>query len=240
MWTNSPRAWASLDADLDRDTDSATVACTVNEETTTAIDTGVDPVSGPYLLAWIPKSHTSDVYITHETHAYYVAQKLAAIINTSGDIVAGRFGPDQSGVITAQVGGGSSYGPDRCGWPLHASSADGSLYGKLGNLDGLLVTQGRTKDGQPGPGQAFNGWLRRDVPLLRRRQRTRYHVELPFADLTVHPAGFRRFAYPDHGRARPRGFHRSTMFVPLSVKLTMPAELCAQFRKRILCRFIST
>ncbi len=41
--------------------------------------------------------------MTRKTKAWHVAQKLADIINTAGASVAGRFGPDQSGVIHAQA-----------------------------------------------------------------------------------------------------------------------------------------
>ena len=66
-----------------------------NEETTTVIEVGVDPTSGPYMLAWVTKSHTSDVFIDRETQRHATSRRSSrTIINTSGDTVAGRFGPD--------------------------------------------------------------------------------------------------------------------------------------------------
>jgi hypothetical protein len=157
-----------------------------NEETTSVIETGVDRVSGPYLLAWVTTSHTSDAYITRETHAYHVAQRLAEIINASGDTVAGRFGPDQSGVIRATAGGGSTYQSGTLYLEFQTNTADGSLYGKLGNLDRVLITHGRTIDGDPNANQGF-AWASGSGTTCRfggGDNDTRYRIELPFGALT--------------------------------------------------------
>jgi hypothetical protein len=146
----------------------------------------VDPVSGPYLLAWVTTSHTEDVYITRDTHAYHVARKLADVINASRDTVAGRFGPDQSGVITAQVGGGSGYQSGALYLEFKSNTADGSLYGKLGNLDRVLVTHGRTMNGQADPNQGFQ-WTAGSGATFRFSggdNDTRYRIELPLGALT--------------------------------------------------------
>jgi hypothetical protein len=157
-----------------------------NEETTTVIDTGVDGASGPYLLAWVTTAHTSDAYITRETHAYHVAQKLAEIINASGDTVAGRFGPDQSGVIRATAGSGSTYQSGTLFLEFQTHTADGSLYGKLGNLDRVLVTHGHTIDGDPVASQGFQ-WSGGSGATFRfdaGDNDTRYRIQLRFGALT--------------------------------------------------------
>ena len=157
-----------------------------NEETTAVIETGVDPVSGPYVLAWVTTSHTSDVYITRETHAYHVAQRFAEIINTSGDTVAGRFGPDQSGVIRATAGSGSTYQSGALYLEFQTNAADGSAYGKLGNLDRILVTHGRMIDGEPDENRGF-AWSDGSGTTYRFSggdNDTRYRIELSFGALT--------------------------------------------------------
>jgi len=69
-----------------------------NEEQTTVIGVGAGAVH-----ASVSMGHPSGSYVTRKTKAWHVAQKLAGIINTAGASVAGRFGPDQSGVIDAQT-----------------------------------------------------------------------------------------------------------------------------------------
>ena len=69
-----------------------------NEEQTTVIGVGTGT-----LHASVSMGHPSGSYVTSKTKAWHVAQKLADIINTAGPSVAGRFGPDQSGVIHSQA-----------------------------------------------------------------------------------------------------------------------------------------
>ena len=78
-----------------------------------------------------------------------MAQKFADIINTAGASVAGRFGPDQSGVIHAQAW---ASGPSTGGSLDVRDSPRGatSRYGKLGNLDRVFVAHGRTLGWRPG------------------------------------------------------------------------------------------
>ena len=73
-----------------------------NEEQTTVIGAG-----GTSINASVTIDHPGGSFVTRKTRAWHVAQKLAAIINTAGDSVAGRFGPDQTGVIQAQAFGAS-------------------------------------------------------------------------------------------------------------------------------------
>ena len=87
---------------------------------------------------------------------------LSDIINTAGASVAGRFGPDQSGVIHAPAW---ASGPSTGGITITFVLASGSTsrYGKLGNLARVFATHGRTLGGVPvGTGQ-------RDQPLIHGR-----------------------------------------------------------------------
>lgn len=126
-----------------------------NEEKTTVIEVGVDPVSGPYISAWVTKPHPTDSFVDRETHASHVAEKFADIINTFGDTVSGRFGPDYSRTIKAAVGAGSTYQSATL-YLEFLSPEYHKYYGKLGNLDRILVTQGRTIGGIPDAQQGFN------------------------------------------------------------------------------------
>ena len=155
-----------------------------NDEITSVFDTGSD--IDPYILAWVTMTHPVDSYITRETHAIHLADKLAEVINTSGESVAGRFGPDQSGVIGARSGGGSSYQSGALYLEFNSSTADGSLYGQLGNLDRVLVTHGRTINSDPDSSQGFE-WADGSGAAYRFSggdNDTRYHIELPFGALT--------------------------------------------------------
>jgi hypothetical protein len=157
----------------------------VNEETTGVLYVNADPVL-PYIEAWVTIKHADGSYISRQTHAYHLACKIAEIIDSTGDTVTGRFGPDQSGVIRADVGAGSSYQSGTLYLEFQSSTADGSLYGKLGNLDRIVVTHGRTLDGEPDSNQGF-GWPDGSGATYRFSggdNDTRYRVELPFANLT--------------------------------------------------------
>lgn len=130
-----------------------------------------------------------DIEYDHDRHtqAIHVAQKIADIINTqnSGD-VAGRFGPDQSSVIKATVGGGTTYQSGTLYLEFQPSTADGSIYGRLGNLDRIVVTQGRTVGGVEDMQQGFK-WTDgsgTNYRFMGGDNTIRYHVELPFDTLT--------------------------------------------------------
>jgi hypothetical protein len=118
-----------------------------NEETTTVIQTG-DDIGWPYLLATVTMDHPMDSYVTRKTQPIHLAEKLAEVINTRGDSVPGRYGPDQSSTLLATVGGGSSYQSGTL-YLRFKSPSYHTYYGKLGNLDRILVTHGRTFDGAP-------------------------------------------------------------------------------------------
>jgi hypothetical protein len=103
----------------------------------------------------VTQDHPSGSYVTRKTKAWHLAQKLAGIINTAGDTVAGRSGPDQSGVIQVQAAqSGQSSGSITLTFVTASGSA--ARYGKLGNLDRVFLAQGRTNGGVPvGSGQGF-------------------------------------------------------------------------------------
>lgn len=156
-----------------------------NEERTTVTAVGTTP-GGSYIEAWVTGAHPDECFITHETRAFHLASKFADLINASGESVAGRFGPDQSGVIGAQAGGASSYQSGALHLEFKSSTPDGSLYGKLGNLDRVLVTHGRTLRGDPDSHQGFQ-WTDGSGAAYRFRggdNDTRYRIELPFGALT--------------------------------------------------------
>jgi hypothetical protein len=139
-----------------------------NEEQTTVIGVGTGA-----LHASVSMGHPSGSYVTRKTKAWHVAQKLADIINTAGASVAGRFGPDQSGVIHAQA------------WAM-------SRYGKLGNLDRVFVARGRTLAGVPvGSGQGFQWTAGSGATILFANgdNTTKYHVTLDFTQTLLDKLG---------------------------------------------------
>jgi len=148
-----------------------------NEEQTT-----VSGIAGNALTGKVTMGHPSGSYVTRKTKAWHLAQKLAAIINTAGDTVAGRFGPDQSGVILAQA---SQSGPSSGSLTLTFVTASGSAarYGNLGNLDRVFLAQGRTLDGVPvGSGQGLE-WSEGNGANLRFSggdNNTKCHITLDF------------------------------------------------------------
>ncbi len=148
-----------------------------NEEQTTVVGVGT---SG--LNASVSMGHPSGSFVTRKTKAWHVAQKLANIINTAGASVAGRFGPDQSGVIHAQAW---VSGPSTGGITITFVLASGttSRYGKLGNLDRVFLAHGHTLGSVPvGSGQGFQWSAGREPASCLRtvtttRSTTRLHAD---------------------------------------------------------------
>src|ERR1019366_8417202 len=104
------------------------------------------------------------------------------IINTAGDTVPGRSGPDQSGVIQAQA---AQSGPSSGSLTLTFVTASGSAarYGKLGNLDRVFLAQGRTLDGVPvdsGQGFAWGAGNGANLRFARGDNNIKYHITLDF------------------------------------------------------------
>ena len=108
-----------------------------NEEWCHVLDTL--PGSGTTQLLVNPTlNHPAGSYVTTVPYPYDFARKFMEIINTPGDPVAGRYGPDQSSVIEASL--------DVATFALVLSfktlDAPNANYGKLGNLDVVLTTAG--------------------------------------------------------------------------------------------------
>ena len=138
---------------------------------------------GATLVGWVRVGHASRSYVTRKSTYFDLVQKFIALINEPGETVAGRYGPDQSGVIVASL-------DITLGIRIEFKSATGatSRYGKLGNLDRVFVACGRTLGGvdQNGVGQGFywtegNG---ANVVFAGGDNDTKYHVALNFAALT--------------------------------------------------------
>ena len=148
-----------------------------NEEQTTVIGVGTSAIH-----ASVSQGHTAGSFVTRKTRAWHVAQKLADIINTAGATVAGRFGPDQSGVIHATTW---ASGPSSGGIAITFVTASGATarYGKLGNLDRVLVSHGRTLAGVPvttGQGFEWTAGSGTSVPFTGGDNDTKYHITLDF------------------------------------------------------------
>ncbi len=143
-----------------------------NEEQTT-----VAGVAGSSLTASVSMGHPTDSFVTRKTKARHLAQKLAAVINTAGDSVAGRFGPDQSGVIHAQAW---ESGPSSGGITITFVLVSGTAprYGKLGNLDRVFLAHGRTPDGDQG--FQWSAGSGASLQFANGDNNTKYHVTLDF------------------------------------------------------------
>ena len=148
-----------------------------NEEQTTVVGVGATSLN-----ASVSMGHPSGSFVTRKTKAWHVAQKLADIINTAGVSVAGRFGPDQSGVIHAQAWASC---PSTGGITITFVLASGTTarYGKLGTLDRVFLAHGRTLAGVPvGSGQGFQ-WTAgsgASLQFTNGDNNAKYHVTLDF------------------------------------------------------------
>src|ERR1039457_1574167 len=157
-----------------------------NEEETTVIGVGTGTIH-----ASVSMGHPSGSFVTRKTKAWHVAQKLADIINTAGASVAGRFGPEQSGVIHAQAW---ASGPSTGGITLTFVLGTGATarYGKLGNLDRVFVAHGRTLAGVPdGSGEGFQWAAGTGATILFANgdNNTKYHVTLDFTQTLLDKSG---------------------------------------------------
>ena len=120
------------------------------------------------------------------TNAIYTGQ-----VNHKGTLFAGRFGPDQSGVIQAQAWASR---PSTGGITLTFVLGTGATarYGKLGNLDRVFVAHGRTLAGVPvGSGQGFQWTAGSGATLLFANgdNNTKYHVTLDFTQTLLDKLG---------------------------------------------------
>ena len=105
---------------------------------------GVDAAMSALLLA-ITINHPVDSFASLVNTRARVGQQLALIVNTPGDTVSGRFGPDQTSVIqTAATDTGILIS-------FVTPEPPAGNYGKLGNMDSLLLTAGHIPLGEPYP-----------------------------------------------------------------------------------------
>ena len=113
-----------------------------------------------------------------EGTAYDALLRLAEIINTPGEPVAGRYGPDQSGVITASVIRTGPAGAPSAALILTFATPPlpAARYGKLGNLDRVLATSGHQGVG----GQSMDWSGPRNPRFAGGDNDTRYRVSLDF------------------------------------------------------------
>jgi hypothetical protein len=129
-----------------------------------AVDTAQNRLQANVTLA-----HPAGSYVTLRVEGYHIAEKFAAIINDPGS-PAGRYGPGQTGVITAQGG----MGLNRSGY-LRISFMPDAKYGKLGHLDRVLATCGHQ-----GEGQLSGNWLQRTARFTGGDTNKKYRVTLDF------------------------------------------------------------
>ncbi|MGE5486338.1 MAG: hypothetical protein ACM3ZB_00785, partial [bacterium] len=97
------------------------------------------------LRANVTISHPAGSYVTLRVEGYHIAQRLAELINDPTlDPIAGRYGPCQAAMISAEGGSNSvRTGPaDPIGSYLRLSFLSNSNYGRLGNLDRIFVSSG--------------------------------------------------------------------------------------------------
>lgn len=142
-----------------------------NEELVVVLD--VSQILGT-ITARIPMTHAADSYVTRKTRGKHAAQKFADLINTPGETVAGRFGPDQTAVIeatsTAYLGGA------KLTLTFKAAALPAARYGKLGNLDRVLVTCDHTD-----VGSLALTWFAPGTYLFSGGDNTtKYHITLDF------------------------------------------------------------
>jgi len=108
-----------------------------NEEWCHVLDTL--PGSGTTQLLVNPTlNHPAGSYVTTVPYPYDFARKFMEIINTPGDPVAGRYGPDQSSVVEASF----DVATFALVFSFKTLDAPNANYGKLGNLDVVLTTAG--------------------------------------------------------------------------------------------------
>lgn len=147
--------------------------------------------SGGSITAIVTMNHPAGSYMTKRLTGKDLGAKLAEIINTAGDSVHGRYGPDQSGVIQAGVSGDSMIGYLEITFATPAPT--NGRYGKLGNLDRVFVSSEHVTDDSMPPGYdpsqdsqgiAWGGPNSWDSARFSGGDNdTRYRVALDFANL---------------------------------------------------------
>ncbi len=143
----------------------------------------VEAVGAGTIRCIVTMNHPAGSFVTLQLGAKHLLQKLAQIINTTGDPVAGRFGPDQSGVIAATA---TAFSTSVANLQLQfvMPALPTARYGKLGNIDRVLVTSGHVDAEPPDPpGSQQIAWS--DGSGTSRRfsggdNDTKYHITLDF------------------------------------------------------------
>ncbi|MBI3679508.1 MAG: hypothetical protein HY235_03845 [Acidobacteria bacterium] len=123
---------------------------------------------------------------------------MAEIINSPGESVAGRYGPDQSGVISAAAFRTSREGSASGALALTFATAalPNARYDRLGNLDRILVTSGHS-----GPGAQGIDWTGDRKPRFSGGDdNTKYRIALDFTQPLLDKLG-RTVPMNDWGRA---------------------------------------
>ncbi|MCX6624073.1 MAG: hypothetical protein NTY38_24025, partial [Acidobacteria bacterium] len=143
----------------------------------------VEAVGAGTIRCIVTMNHPSGSFVTLQLGAKQLLQKLAQIINTPGDPVVGRFGPDQSGVISATT---TVFSTSVASLQLQFATpaVPAARYGKLGNIDRVTVTSGHVDADPPNPpGSQQIDWF--DGSGTSRRfsggdSDTKYHITLDF------------------------------------------------------------
>ena len=145
-----------------------------NEEQTTVLAVGANTIT-----ALISLTHADRSFVTRKTKARHVAQKLAERINTPGEWAPGRYGSDQTAIIDASASG------DALTVSFRTTPLPAPRYGKLGNLDRVLVTHGHTDGGSQGFQWAAPGGHR----FSGGDNDTRYRISLDFTEPLIDKLG---------------------------------------------------
>jgi hypothetical protein len=114
-----------------------------NEEMCYVLD--ADAIMGAILIN-CTQGHPAGSYVTRVTNVLHLREKFIELINTAGESVAGGFGPDQTAVIEASAGS-----TNEVVITFKTPDPPAANYGKLGNMDVLLVTGGHQQLGSPFP-----------------------------------------------------------------------------------------
>jgi hypothetical protein len=143
----------------------------------------VEAVGAGTIRCVVTMNHPSGSFVALQLGAKHLVQKLAQIINMTGDPVAGRFGPDQSGVISATATAFStSVASLRLQFATPALPA--ARYGKLGNIDRVTVTSGHMDADPPDPTGSqqidWSGGSGTSRRFTGGDNDTKYHITLDF------------------------------------------------------------
>ena len=103
-----------------------------------------------------------------------MCRKLAEVINTPGEAVAGRYGPDQTATILAS--GGGTFDEAGISLSFRNLPPPDACYGALGNIDRIFMTSGHE-----GTGVGAFAWASDNARFHGGDNLRRYHIDLDFA-----------------------------------------------------------